>query len=404
MPNVLENDLQIRPPNSSILSSVQYLHIKSVTIDLLSLLAVAPMLHTLECRFQTRKLTLGRIYPRLLYLQQLRIKLRTITWKKMAKLLSSFPRLVYLVIIGDDINSDMVDGFEWARILQWIKYFEFKFELFDHAFRKEPLSLDSFRTNFWIKEKKWFVTYDRGLSPGDFSILYSNSSSIMVYPPHEINEAIISESTASEPSLFFHVYYLIICDRYLKYPFLHWYKHVKNLYLSQVTTTFLKAFNDLVACLDTPQIMTCNIVSKWSSESSFEYIKFLHSLPRLRRLEVSCINLNYLFLHQWPHIVDLKIENDYENRSHMLSSNDVDALCHSFSYIKRLDIHSSSATDLLQLLNGMKMILTDIIIRQSHQVNNEQFITREWIERNTELKNFYHTSTCDFWYSVRLWL
>jgi hypothetical protein len=404
MTNVLENNLQIRPPNLSISSCIQYLHIKSVRIDLLSLLVVAPMLHTLKCRFQTRNLPLGRVYPRLLYLQQLHIEVQTITWKKMARLLSSFPRLVDLVVIADDVNSDMADGFEWARILQRIKYFEFKFEFSYHALRKEPLNLHSFRTNFWIKEKKWFVTYDRSTNAHDSSILYSNSSSIIVDPPHEINGTIISESTASELSSFSHVHCLTICDQYLKYPFLHRYNHVKKLYLPQVTTTSLKPFNELVTCLDTSQIMTCNIVSKWNSKSSFEYIDFLRNLPRLRRLEVSGVNLSSLFLHQWPHIVDLQIEKYFDNMSHVLSSNDIDALCHSFRHVKRLDIHSSSVTDLPQLLNQMKMILTDIIIRQRHVLNNEQFITCEWIEQNTELKNFHYTSISDFWNSVKLWL
>ncbi|CAF1344938.1 unnamed protein product [Rotaria sordida] len=86
----------------------------------------------------------------------------------------------------------------------------------------------------------------------------------------------------------------------------------------------------------------------------------------------------------------------------MLCTNDIDALCHSFTNIERLDIHSSSITDLPQLLNRMKKTLTDIIIRQSRKVNNEQLITREWIERNTELENFHYT--CDFWNAVRLWL
>ncbi len=150
--------------------------------------------------------------------------------------------------------------------------------------------------------------------------------------------------------------------------------------------------------------MTCNIVFNWNANFSVEYIEFLRSLPRLRRLEVSSVNLHYLFLHQWPHIIDLKIKDKFRSISHVLSSNDIDTLCHSFPHIKRLDIHSSSVTDLAQLINRMKFILTDIIIRQSYNTNNELFITYEWIERNTELKKFHYTSTFDFWNSIRLWL
>jgi hypothetical protein len=173
------------------------------------------------------------------------------------------------------------------------------------------------------------------------------------------------KTTASEPSAFSHVHRLIINDQYLTYLLLHLYTHINELYLSQVTIAF------------------------------HEYLEFLHSSPHLRRVNVSAINLICLFLHQWPHIVNLKIENDFASRFHVLCSNDIDALCHSFPHIERLDIHLSSVTDLSQLINRMKMRLTDIVIRQLRKVNNEQFITREWVERNTELQNFHYR--CSYW-------
>jgi hypothetical protein len=240
MTNISERILEIRSPNSSILSSVQYLHIEFVTIDLLSLLAVAPMLDTLECRFDTQIWKLATTYPRLLYLKQLRITLESITWNEMGNLLSSFPQLVYLVVVADDVNSDMADGFMWSRILQQINHFEFKFKFSCNAFRQEPFNLDSFRTKFWLQEKKWFVRYERYLDHVGPSMLYSNSSSIIIDLPHEMNEPIISESTASEPPSFFNVDSLTINEHYLKHPFLHQYKHVKKLYLSKITASCLK--------------------------------------------------------------------------------------------------------------------------------------------------------------------
>ncbi len=86
----------------------------------------------------------------------------------------------------------------------------------------------------------------------------------------------------------------------------------------------------------------------------------------------------------------------------MLYSKDIDALCYSFPHIEQLDIHSSSITDLPQLINRMKMTLTYILIRQPRNVSNEQSITREWIERNTELQNFHYT--CNHGDFVTLWL
>ncbi|CAF1114490.1 unnamed protein product [Rotaria sordida] len=397
-----DHDVKIRPPNSTIISSVQYFHIEFITIDLLSLLAVAPMLHTLNGSFETPDLKLGIPHPHLLYLERLRIELWAISWTEMTTLFSSFPRLAYLTVIADNVDIDMANGFAWAQLLKYVKHFEFKFQFYYDAFEQQSLNLDSFRTKFWLEEKKWFVTFDRSSNTNDSSILYSNSSSIIIYPPHEIFGTLISETTASEPTLFSHVHCLIINDQYLKYPLLYRYTHIKELYLSQVTTMLSTTLKDPAIGLDTSRILTCNIGPEWSRNPSYEHIEFLHSLPCLRRLKVSGINLNRLFLHQWPHIVDLKIEYDFQSRLHVLYSNDIDALCHSFTHIKRLDIHSSFITDLPLLLNRMKKILTTIVIRQPRKINDEQLITCEWIEQNTELKKFYYT--CDFWNSVRLWL
>ncbi|CAF0948898.1 unnamed protein product [Rotaria sordida] len=401
--HVNENNLIIRPPNSSKLSSVQYCHIQHIEINLLSLLTVAPMLHTFEGGFwsSNSNLILTRIYPRVFYLHQLRIKLWTITWKNMTNLLLSFPQLIYLIVIAENVNSDMADGFAWARLLRHIKHFEFKLEFSYNAFEQEPLNLDSFRTKFWLEEKKWFVTYDRSTSSDDLSILYSNYFSMIVYPPHEIFGTLISETTAAEPGTFSHVNHLTIYNHYLKYRFVYRYKHIKELHLSKVTTAYSMSFKDFVTCIDTSQIMKCIIFSEWIGNSSSEHIEFLHNLPRLRWLEVSVFHLNHLFRYQWSHIIHLKIDNDREGKSYILSSNDIDSLCHSFPHIERLDIYSSHVTDLSQLLNRMKITLTDIIIRQSHNVNNQQLITRQWIERNTKLKNFHYKSRCDF---IQLWL
>jgi hypothetical protein len=403
MGNYLKSDFRIRSPNPSIASSVQYLRIEPYAIDILSLIAVAPMFHTLQCGVQSEKLTLAQISPRLLYLQELRIKVRNITWKKMSNLLLSCPRLVSLIVIADNVNTDIADGFEWARILQQIKHFEFKFEFSYHTLREEPLSLDSFRTNFWIKEKKWFVTYDRYFDLNDCSKLYSNSSSIIVRAPHEVFGRLISESTASQPTSFSHVHRLTISDHYLKDSHLYRYTHIKQLDFYEITPTFSTTLKDLMASIDTSQITTCYIGLNRNKTSSFEYIEFLLHLPHLRRLNISLVNLTCFYLHQWPQIVDLKIEHDFYNRSDVLSSNDIDALYHSFPHIKRLDIHSASMLDLAQLLNKWKTILKNLIIRQAHAVSNEQFITRQWIEQNTQLKDFYCISTSDFYNSVKLW-
>ncbi|CAF4486215.1 unnamed protein product [Rotaria sp. Silwood2] len=402
MSGFMDGDVKIRSPNSAISSSVQYFHLEYVTIDLYSLLTVAPMLHTLEARFVIPDLELGRSHPHLLYLQRLRIELWTITWIQITILLSSFPQLTYFAITASRVTSDMADGFAWSRLLQGIKHFEFELEFSDDAFEQQPLHFDSFRTKFWLEEKKWFVTYDRSFSYDECSMHYWSSSSIMIYPTPERIRTIVSESTASERESYSNLRCLTVDDKFLKCKLLHRHTGTKELYLSEVTVTLPTTLKDLMTGLDTSQITTCTIDPEWNRNSPYEHIEFLHSLPRLRRLKLSSISLDGFFLHQWPHIIDLEIENEFKHEFHVLSSNDVDAFCHSFTHIERLDIDSSSIPDLAQLLNRMKMTLRQMRIRHPDKINNEQLITREWIKQKTNLQNFYYTR--NHWNTVTLWL
>jgi len=73
-----------------------------------------------------------------------------------------------------------------------------------------------------------------------------------------------------------------------------------------------------------------------------------------------------------------------------------------FPYSKHLDIHLSSICDLPQLIHRMKMKLKNLIIRQSHKIDSKPLITREWIERNTDLQNFHYVFKK--WHMVQLWL
>jgi len=111
---LIDGNLNIRPPNAAISSSVQYFRFEFATIGLLGLLGISPMLHTLASNFETRNLKLDRIHFRLLHLQQLQIKLWVVTWTKMLSLLSSFLRLACLAVIGDNVYNDMADSFAWT--------------------------------------------------------------------------------------------------------------------------------------------------------------------------------------------------------------------------------------------------------------------------------------------------
>ncbi len=70
--------------------------------------------------------------------------------------------------------------------------------------------------------------------------------------------------------------------------------------------------------------------------------------------------------------------------------------------LRQFAIHLLSICDLSQLINRMKIKLTNLIIRQPYKIDSEPLITREWIERNTDLQNFHYVfNKCDM---IQLWL
>jgi hypothetical protein len=390
MSNYSDEEVKIRPQSPTILSSVQYFHLEDISIDLSSLFFVVPMLHTLEVRFYNLVWAFSNIHPQPLHLQRLRIHLWFNRWTRMVYLLSSFPRLTYLTVIGENLGIGMADGFAWAQLLKDIEHFEFSLQFHWIGYVEQSFVLESFRTKFWLEEKKWFVTYDQNLTD-DYSILYTNSSSVSNYPSHSMIGLILSESTGSQPTSFPHVHCLTINYQNVKRALLHRYTHITELKLSQIDTTFPPTFKDLITYLDTSRIITCSVSSEWIGKSPHELTEFLRSLPRLRTLSVSVYVLNYLYRHRWPDIIHLRIENNDEDNFQLLSSNEINTLYRSFTHIERLDIHSESVIDLPRFLNRIKRkTLTEIIIRQQRKVRNEHLITREWIEQNTELQHFHY--------------
>lgn len=75
---------------------------------------------------------------------------------EIAQFLENFPNLTHFELkdVFGFADRSLIDGFRWERIAQSFSTFNFKFSM------KETLTernLDSFRTRFWIEEKRWFV-------------------------------------------------------------------------------------------------------------------------------------------------------------------------------------------------------------------------------------------------------
>ncbi|CAF2130274.1 unnamed protein product [Rotaria magnacalcarata] len=402
MSNYSNKMISIRERNPTLLSSIQHFHLDGITINLPSLFTIVPRLHTLEVSFNNSNSIFDVFYNQPLHIRRLRLELYAITWAKTATLLSSLSRLEYLTVIADDLNSDMADGNAWAELLQEIQHFECKLQFYWDAFSHQPVNLDSFRTKFWLEEKKWFIIYEQNIDI-DYSILRSDLSSTIDYPSNEIIGILLSESSKYDPTALPTAHCSTIDYQNVKYALLHRYTSIKQLNLTYVDVVFPLNFKDICMYLDISRIVTCYPGNEWISKSPYEMIDFLRNLPNLRALSLSGPILNYLIVHSWPNIRYLRIEHDPKDFSRVICSNVMNAIGHSFNYLERFDIHLSCVSDLRQILNSIKKTtVTDVIIRQPRATNSEQFISWEWIKRNTELLHVNYA--CDAENSVSLWL
>ena len=74
------------------------------------------------------------------------------------QMMFNLPRLKHLEL-DCDCNIDVVDGQRWQIIVKKFVTFNVKFFL---AVRPETKQLKSFRTAFWLDEKRWYMSYREG--------------------------------------------------------------------------------------------------------------------------------------------------------------------------------------------------------------------------------------------------
>ncbi|CAF1607490.1 unnamed protein product [Adineta ricciae] len=84
------------------------------------------------------------------------IKYAHISINTIGQFLANFTNLMHFELkdVFGFADGSLIDGFRWQSIAQSFSTFSFKFKM------KETLTernLDSFRTRFWIEEKRWFV-------------------------------------------------------------------------------------------------------------------------------------------------------------------------------------------------------------------------------------------------------
>ncbi|CAF1356614.1 unnamed protein product [Rotaria sordida] len=292
----------------------------------------------------------------------------------------------------------MTDGNAWIPLLRKLVVFKFLF----YIVSLEAINLDSFRTQFWIEEKKWYVTYDRW-DDCNSSLLYTNP----YCGKHWIRSSyatarLVTESTGLEPTTFPHVNYLSI-NNISEIDDVLWtqFTRLNHLVIEQNLNT---VFEYIATRLDLSHLTSFSCNRADIEIPINDFVRILHSLPQLRSLSLPISILLFLFDRKWPRIVDLNITSPYPFPFVPLISIQIDSLWHSFNRLETMTFCRETFQDVARLFDNRAITLSTVMIRHSDHLADydPRLITYEWLDKNTKLRQFDYF--CNDAHIVFMWI
>jgi hypothetical protein len=252
------------------------------------------------------------------------------------RMISNLPRLKHLELVGN-FNKDVVDGQRWEMTVESLVTFKFVFNL---SVELESHDLDSFRTSFWLEEKRWFVayTYERLFSVPYFAATKAYDSFRL--PAY---------STVPDNTIFYN------CIEKLKLietpdNIEHHFTHVQTLTLG--SSISLSTLGKIVNLSRVQQLIFC------SSAKIFPMKFLISDVPSLRQISVRH-NVSDFIKQIRSETIDkiqsLEISNPFEN----VRKNNIEQLCTVFSNIKYLHVdHKCTIKQIFDYLDGFKHLST----------------------------------------------
>ena len=394
----------IDPSRASTTSSITHLTLGNIDVDFHSLLPVTPLLQCFSSSVKCSQIVHNIHLMASVHLQRLSINVDGIVLAKIETLLSSMKHLTHFALMADRVDKEWADGGKWARMLTRITTFKFIFTFHSNAFSRQSFDLQSFQTRFWLAEKKWFVTFDSCIQRHR-SLLYSHPYCLNWYAFYDMIGTFVTKSTSPEPTSFPHVPQLAAVDWLsMSNTLLRRCTHLNKLSINAARLECSLNWRDLIVELNTSTITWVSLHTIEIPTSIDATVELLCSLPSVRTLRVSVSLLKMLLGYDWSRMTRLDIIRDSDRLSILLDQSQVDSLCRSFPCIQRLEFARCFIDDVSQLLNSMVLTLSHVYILHLPPIttDDDRFISRQWLQRNTQLRNFHYS--CDREKTVRLWL
>ena len=385
----------------------EHLTLINIPVELDSLYPIVPALRTLNADIQIYDcIDKCHLYPPE-NLERLSLEVHRIHFSTIKASLRQMTKLAYLTIIAYGAYHDMGDGAAWEQILTKIISFKFSFIFDKSTWIEEPIKLDSFRSLFWLETKQWYVGYDRCTVSG-FSLLYSIPYFMDTYPWYNIKGTINTELTGPQMLSINNVERLFVNEQSpADYKCLRRFLNLKKLAIAESDKTFHLLFHNIIPHIDISKITTLIISENRSNIDINSFIRLISSMPHLHSLNVSIIFIKSLFFSHWPNIRRLEIllsAGTATLTERSLTLNETERFYRSFTNIEYLSFYQGPNSNLSILLNKIPKTISNVVIH--HSVNRipaeiPNFITRDWIEENTQLRHFSYL--CNKLNNVSLW-
>jgi len=251
-------------------------------------------------------------------------------------MISNLPRLKHLELVGN-FNKDVVDGHRWQMKVKSLVTFKFMFSLLVEL---ESQDLDSFRSSFWLEEKRWFVAFaeKRLFSVPDFAITETDK-----------NFRLPLYSTVSDNRIF---YECINKLKLIETPenIDHHFTHVQTLTLD--CSIPLSILGNIVNLSGVQHLIFPSL------KENFSVMLLINEMPSLRQILVRC-NMRS-FLKQFPcetidKIQSLEINHPVDN----VNDYSIEEVCTVFSNVKHLRVnHICDTNQILDFLDRFKYLST----------------------------------------------
>ena len=239
-------------------------------------------------------------------------------WEQM---LSNLPRLRHLTLFSS-CHKDVIDGHRWESSVKNLLTFTFKFSIYEEI---ESEQLKSFRTSFWLDQKKWFVAYMNGRF---FSL--STSKSISLEKP---SSHVSSEYTTLPDT--------IISNQEIREFTLSKRSFDSNSRYSYVETLILRNPPPLLTITKVIDLSQVRTLKLFRLRKNFPIKVLLSKMPDLSQLSINC-NLEQ-FHKQVRYQVFHKIRTLSVNEFDILMDvnvNDIENLSTIFPHLEHLHVHS----------------------------------------------------------------